>query len=83
MVYDSIATTCFDEINTSQLYDLKKRVTRMRQTRGSIATYYNGLQGLWRKIEFCHCNPIEHDVNVQEYNSILQEDRVYISLLMD
>ena len=30
-VWDSIATTYFDETDTSQVYDLKRRVTRMKQ----------------------------------------------------
>ncbi len=30
MVWDSIATTCFDGTDTSQVYDLWRRVIRMR-----------------------------------------------------
>ena len=46
MVWDSVATTYFDGTDTSQVYDLKRRVTKMRQVRGSIEKYYNDLQGL-------------------------------------
>lgn len=52
MVWDAIATTYFDWTDTSQVYGLKRRVTRMRQAGGSIEEYYNGLQGLWREIDF-------------------------------
>ena len=46
MVWDSVATTYFDGTDTSQVYDLKRRVTKMRQAGGSIEKYYNDLQGL-------------------------------------
>ena len=52
----------------------------MKQAGGSIEKYYNNLQGLWREIDF-HCpNPMECAIDIQKYNSILQEDRVYTFL---
>ncbi|KAL6323471.1 hypothetical protein AAG906_039043 [Vitis piasezkii] len=80
MVWDSVATTYFDGTNTSQVYDLKRRVTKMRQGGGSIEKYYNDLQGLWREIDFWCPNPMNCATDIQKYNTILQEDRVYIFL---
>ncbi|RVW14354.1 hypothetical protein CK203_097441 [Vitis vinifera] len=40
-VWDSIATTYFDGSDTSQVYDLRRRVTRMWQGGESIEKYYN------------------------------------------
>ncbi|KAJ8631884.1 hypothetical protein MRB53_025220 [Persea americana] len=79
-VWDSAATTYFDGTDTSQVYDLRRRVTRMKQAGGSIEKYYNDLQGLWREIDFRRPNPMECAGDIQKYNSILQEDRVYIFL---
>ena len=45
-VWDSAATTYFDGTDTSQVYDLRHRVTCMKQVGGSIEKYYNDLQGL-------------------------------------
>lgn len=45
MVWDSIATTFFDGSDASQVYDLKRRVTHMRQGGETIEAYYNNLQG--------------------------------------
>ena len=50
-VWDSAATTYFDGTDTSQVYDLRRRVSRMRQASGSIEKFYNNLQGLWREID--------------------------------
>lgn len=80
MVWDSVATTYFDGTDTSQVYDLKRRVTKMRQAGGSIEKYYNDLQGLWREIDFRCPNPMKCATDIQKYNTILQEDRVYIFL---
>ena len=80
MVWDSIATTYFDGTNTSQVCDLKRRVTKMRQGGGSIEKYYNDLQGLWREIDFRCPNSMNCTTDIQKYNTILQEDRVYIFL---
>lgn len=79
-VWDSAATTYFDGTDTSQVYDLRCRVTRMKQAGWSIEKYYNDLQGLWREIDFRHPNPMECAGDIQKYNSILQEDQVYIFL---
>lgn len=79
-VWDSIATTYFDGSDTSQVYDLRRKVTRMRQNGGSIEKYYNDLQGLWREIDFRRPNPMECPKDIQQFNSLLQEERVYIFL---
>ncbi|RVW17557.1 hypothetical protein CK203_083514 [Vitis vinifera] len=79
-VWDFAAITYFDGTDTSQVYDLRCRVTRMKQTGGSIEKYYNDLQGLWREIDFRRSNPMECAIDIQKYNSILQEDRVYTFL---
>ena len=71
MVWDSVATTYFDGTNTSQVYDLKRRVTKMRQAGGSIEKYYNDLQGLWREIDFRRLNPMNCSIDIQKYNTIL------------
>ena len=43
MVWDSIATTYFDASDTSQVYDLRRRVTQLKQVGGSLEQYYNDL----------------------------------------
>ncbi|MCI04263.1 hypothetical protein A2U01_0025309, partial [Trifolium medium] len=80
MVWDSIAITYFDGSDTSQVYDLKRQVTKVKQAGGSIEKYYNDLQRLWREIDFRHPNPMVCPIDIQKYNSIIQEDRVYVFL---
>ncbi|KAJ0093603.1 hypothetical protein Patl1_26522 [Pistacia atlantica] len=65
-VWDVIATTYSDGNDTSQVYDLKR--------------YYNGLQSLWREIDFRRPNPMKCESDIQKFNSIIQEDRVYTFL---
>jgi len=79
-VWDSAATTYFDGTDTSQIYELRRRVSRMKQAGGSIEKYYNDLQGLWREIDFRRPNPMKCAIDIQSYNSILQEERVYTFL---
>ncbi|KAL5810545.1 hypothetical protein ACOSQ4_027113 [Xanthoceras sorbifolium] len=43
-VWDNIATMYFDGTDMSQVYVLKRKVTRLKQGGGSIETYYNNLQ---------------------------------------
>jgi len=80
MVWDSIATTYFDGSDTSQVYDLRRRVTQLKQAGGTLEQYYNDLQGLWREIDFRRPNPMECAVDIHKYNTIIQEDRVYVFL---
>ena len=74
LVWDSIATTYFDGSDTSQVYDLRRRVTQLKQAGGSLEKYYNDLQGLWREIDFHRPNPMECAVDIHNYNLLLQED---------
>lgn len=80
MVWDAIATTYFDGSDTSQVYDLRRRVTRLKQAGGSLEKFYNDLQGLWREIDFRRPNPMECPTDIQHYNTLVQEDRVYVFL---
>jgi len=79
-VWDSAATTYFDGTDTSQVYELRCRVSQLKQASGSIEKYYNKLQGLWREIDFHRPNPMECTTDIQRYNSILQEERMYMFL---
>jgi hypothetical protein len=79
-VWDSIATTYFDGSDTSQIYDLRRRVTRLKQAGGSLEKYFTDLQGLWREIDFRRPNPMECVADIQHYNTMIQEDRVYTFL---
>lgn len=51
----------------------------MKQAGGSIEKYYNDLQSLWQEIDFRQPNPMKCAIDIQRYNSILQE-RVYTLL---
>ena len=51
-----------------------------RQAGGSIESYYNDLQGLWREIDFQRPNSMKCVEDLQIYNANLQEDRVYTFL---
>ena len=75
-----MAITFFYDSDTSQVYDLKRQVTRTRQNGGSIESYYNTLQRLWREIDFRRLNPMKCVEDIQIYNSNIQEDRVYVFL---
>ena len=76
-----VAITFFDGSNTSQVYDLKRQVARTRQNDGSIESYYNTLQKLWRKIDFRRPNPMKCGEDILIYKSNIQEDRVYVFLV--
>ena len=79
-VWDSVATTYFDGTDTLQVYELRRCVSQMKQVGGSIEKYYNDLQGLWREIDFCRLNLMACAIDIQNYHSILQEERVYTFL---
>lgn len=71
MVWDIIDTTYCDGTDTPQIYDLKRKVKRLKQGRRSIKTYYNNIQGLWREIYFHRPNPMKCEIDKQKYNFIL------------
>ncbi|KAL6350723.1 hypothetical protein AAG906_028185 [Vitis piasezkii] len=68
-VWDAIATTYFNGSDATQVYELRRRVARLRQGSGSLEKYYNDLQGLWREIDFRRPNLMQ-----------CPEDRVYTFL---
>ena len=50
----------------------------MKQSGEPIESYYNGLQGLWRKIDFRRPNSMECASDIQKYNSLTRRLSVYI-----
>jgi hypothetical protein len=64
--------TYFDGSDASQVYELRRRVARLRQASSSLEKFYTELQGLWRDIDFQPAGMHTH-----HYNTLLQEDRVY------
>lgn len=80
LVWDAIATTYFDGSDTSQVYNLRRRVTHLKQASDSLEKFYNDLQGLWREIDFHRPNPMECPTDIQHYNSLVQEEQVYVFL---
>jgi hypothetical protein len=79
-VWDAIATICFIGIDLSQVYELQHRITQMPQREGSTEKYYNDLQEVWCEIDFQRLNPMECAIDIQKYNSLIQEERVFIFL---
>ncbi|ESQ38506.1 hypothetical protein EUTSA_v10029155mg, partial [Eutrema salsugineum] len=79
-VWDSLANTYSDGTDTSQIYELGQRVLQLKQGGGSVEQFYTSLQGLWREIYFRRPNPMECTADIQHYNKIVQEDRVYTFL---
>ncbi|KAI5405252.1 hypothetical protein KIW84_052147 [Lathyrus oleraceus] len=70
----------FDGSDISQVYDLRRRVIRLKQAGGSLEKYYNNLQGLWREIDFRLPNPMTYQVDIQHYNTLIREEHVYVFL---
>jgi hypothetical protein len=70
-VWDAIATTVFDGSDTSQVYELRRRVACLKQACGSFEKFYTDLQGLWREIEFRQLNLMECPANIHHYNTLL------------
>jgi hypothetical protein len=52
----------------------------MPQREGSTEKYYNDLQEVWCEIDFQRLNPMECAIDIQKYNSLIQEERVFIFL---
>ncbi|KAK3436701.1 hypothetical protein EUGRSUZ_C01532 [Eucalyptus grandis] len=79
-VWDAVATTFFNGTNVSQVYNLKRRLTQMKQVGIPIEEYYNDLQGLWREVYFLRPNPMTgaHDIDI--YDTLVQKDRVCLFL---
>ena len=80
LVWDAIDTTYFDGNDTSQVYELRRRMTCLQQGNGSLEKFYTELQGLWWEIDFRHPNPMERATDIYHYNKLLQEDHVYTFL---
>ncbi|KAG6490199.1 hypothetical protein ZIOFF_051484 [Zingiber officinale] len=79
-VWDALATTYFDDSDTSQVYDLRLQMTRLKQAGGSLEKFYSDLQGLWREIDIRRPYPMEYLGDIQRYNSLVQEERACLFL---
>jgi len=79
-IWDAIATTYFDNNDTSQVYELQRHVTCLRQSGGSLKKYCTKLKGLWHETDFRRPNPRTCTTDIQQFNQLIQDDRVYTFL---
>jgi gag-polypeptide of LTR copia-type len=79
-VWDAIATTFYDGNDKAQVYNLNKKVTRLKQLDRTVEDYYHELQGLWREIDYRRPNPMVHPEDITKFNEFVQETRVYTFL---
>ncbi|XP_078161806.1 uncharacterized protein LOC144557152 [Carex rostrata] len=79
-VWDAVATTFYDGNDKAQVYNLNKRVTRLKQSGRTIEEYYHEMQGLWREIDYRRPNPMIHAEDITKFNEFVQETRVYTFL---
>ncbi|XP_078173281.1 uncharacterized protein LOC144567101 [Carex rostrata] len=76
-VWDAIATTFYDGSDAAQVFDLNKRVNRIKQSGRSVEEYYNELQDIWLEIDFRRPNPMSCTTDIEKFDKFVQESRVY------
>lgn len=76
-VWEAIATTFYDGSDAAQVFDLNKKVNRVKQAGRTIEEYYNDLQDLWLEIDFRRPNPMECTPDIEKFDKFIQESRVY------
>lgn len=79
-MWDALSTTFYDGSDAAQVFELNRRVTRLKQSGKSVEEYYNDLQSLWQEIDFRHPNPMVHAEDITKFNIFVQETRVYTFL---
>ncbi|XP_078165548.1 uncharacterized protein LOC144560258 [Carex rostrata] len=76
-VWDAIATTFYDGSDTTQVFELNKRVNKIKQEGRPVEEYYNELQDIWLEIDFRHPNPMVCAIDIEKFDKCTQESRVY------
>jgi GAG-pre-integrase domain/gag-polypeptide of LTR copia-type len=76
-VWDAIATTFYDGSDATQVFELNKRVNKIKQEGRSVEEYYNELQNLWLEIDFRRPNPMVCAIDIEKFEKFTQESRVY------
>jgi hypothetical protein len=59
------------------VYDLNKRVNKIKQGGRTVEEYYNELQDLWLEIDFRRPNPMTCAADIERFDKFMQESRVY------
>jgi gag-polypeptide of LTR copia-type/Retrotransposon gag protein len=71
-VWEAIATTFYDGSDVAQVYDLNKKVNKIKQTGRTVEEYYNELRDLWLQIDFRRPNPMMCTTNIAKFDKFLQ-----------
>jgi gag-polypeptide of LTR copia-type len=79
-VWDTIATTFYDGSDASHIFDLNRRVHKLKQLGIPIEEYYNELQNLFHEIDARDPNLMECTTDVEKFNAYIQRSRVYLFL---
>ncbi|XP_078166075.1 uncharacterized protein LOC144560701 isoform X2 [Carex rostrata] len=76
-VWKAVVVAYFDGKDKTQVYNLRRKVTRLKQSGRPLEEYFNNLQFFWQEIDFRRPNPMECPKDIEKHNSLVQEERVY------
>jgi Leucine rich repeat/gag-polypeptide of LTR copia-type len=76
-VWDAIATTFYDGSDATQVFELNKRVNKIKQEGRSVEEYYNELKNIWLEIDFRCPNQMVCALDIEKFEKFTQESRVY------
>lgn len=79
-MWKALATTFYDGNDEAFVFDLNRKVTRLKQSGKQVEDYYNALQGLWREIDFRRPNPMTSAMDIEKFNAYIEKTRVYTFL---
>nr|GEW79296.1 UBN2_3 domain-containing protein [Tanacetum cinerariifolium] len=79
-VWLQVELAFFDKNDNSQLYQLKRKVIRVKQSNRHVQEYFKEFVSLWREIDFRRPNSMKCPEDIKKHNDLTQEDRVYVFL---
>ncbi|KAL3642661.1 hypothetical protein CASFOL_013476 [Castilleja foliolosa] len=75
-LWAALATTFFDGEDMVRIYELERKIGRLRQEGMPIEDYFGELQSAWMDIDFRQPNPMECPKDIQRYSDITEKRRV-------
>ncbi|KAH6776912.1 hypothetical protein C2S51_008224 [Perilla frutescens var. frutescens] len=81
VVWDSLALTYGSGTDSLQVFDLHRKANTMKQERRTLEEIWAQLQEVWMSIDRREPNPMECKKDIDMYNQIIQNRRVYQFLM--
>ncbi|KAL5729782.1 hypothetical protein ACHQM5_002683 [Ranunculus cassubicifolius] len=76
-IWDSASQTYSQQKNIARVYQLKQKISNLRQGEMSLADYYASIRAMWEELDYYQVFVPSNTADSLEYGKLVEENRIF------